>query len=112
MLWTKLNINITRKTNEIDSNNDYIENIVYSDLEANMIEVKDNEFSSDISQGEPKQKFAFMISEDKTDVRMWDNIKYSDAFWEVKLKVITRPKMIEFEESDNFIKLIAELIWV
>ncbi len=111
MLWTKLNINIKRNTDEIDENNDYKKLVVYENLEARMIEIKNKEFSTDISQAEAKQQFAFMIAKDKTEIKIWDNITYTDAFWEVKLKITVRPKFIEFEDSENFIKLTAELIW-
>jgi hypothetical protein len=76
-----------------------------------MIEVKGKEFSTDISQAQWEQYFAFMIPKDKTEVKIWDNISYNDTFWKVNLKIIIRPKLIEFEGDESFIKLTAKLIW-
>jgi hypothetical protein len=52
-----------------------------------------------------------MLAQDKTNIKIWDIISYTDSFWNVELKISKRPKMIEFEESENFIKVNAELLW-
>jgi hypothetical protein len=71
MLGTPLNINITRKTKEVDDvTNKYIELEIYTNLEVTMIEVKHKDSSNNISQNEAIQYFAFMLAQDKTNIKI------------------------------------------
>jgi hypothetical protein len=70
MLGTEVTIHITRKTDEVDTKDEYIDIPIYSDLVCRMIEIKAQEFSTDISQAQAEQCFAFMIPKDKTAVKI------------------------------------------
>lgn len=110
MLWETVAITIKRKTGDIDINNDYIEEVIYTTI-ANVIEIKHSQYKQDISLTEPVQEYAFMLWEEKTLVRIWDIIEHFDWFINIKSKISENPKFIKFEDGEHFIKLRTKFIW-
>lgn len=112
MLGSEIIVKITRKSSEIDdTTNKYLENIIYENLNAKIQEIKRQIYKTEISQNDDVQEYALFFDKNILNIKIWDIVSYSDLFWEKTLKLSTNPKMIEFEEDENFIKVIAKLIW-
>lgn len=110
MLWELVNIQIKRQTDELDVNNEYIILDIYN-IPWNVIEIKNSPFSINVSQAEEVQQYAFWIWIENINVMIWDIVYHNDWLWDIVSKVTERPKKIQFEEEESFIKLRTKFIW-
>ena len=110
MLGNTTTITITRKDSTLDPITlDYSDWITYTDLEATFTEVQRQEFNHSTSQTTTKQRIIFYVTTDILNVEVWDYISFTNSLWKSRSCVIIEdPKMIQFEESDNYIKIISK----
>lgn len=104
MLWKLVSVTITRETDQLDVNNNYVKTIVYN-WNANFYVSNSNRFVFTNSQSEPKQEFIFNLPLN-TLVQIWDVIV---SEW-IKSKINTLPKTIRLIWNE-FIKVTSEFIW-
>lgn len=109
MLWQLVNIEIKRNTDEI-VNKEYVQETIWN-ISWNVIEIKNSPFSTNVSQSEEVQQYAFMIWSENNLIKIWDLFFHNDWLWEIISKVTERPKMINFENSESFIKIRTKFIW-
>ena len=104
MLGKLVNIIITRESDNLDTNNNYVKTTIYN-WTASLYFSTNNRFVFSASQSEPKQEFIF-------NIHLWALCKIWDIIeceW-IKSKINTLPKTIKLLNQE-FIKITTEYIW-
>lgn len=105
MLWFDDKIDLFRKDPV-----SWVDTQIYSQIDADtQINNQKLLWWQNSNNSEMADYFIF-VKKETTNLKIWDIIKFNDDFWdEVHVKIVSR-ELVDFEEFDPFIEILAKLI--